>query len=65
MYTDLVSSFCTPPERELTNFDVRSIAKAEKVKLNLKETNCLFIRGGKEKQYYWFTDGVPGQVTSG
>lgn len=36
MYTDLVRCFCTPAERELTNFDVRSVAKAEKSEIEFE-----------------------------
>jgi pimeloyl-ACP methyl ester carboxylesterase len=49
MYSKLVKSFCTPPFREITNFDVKSIANSEKIEINFKGSRLAFYSWGKGK----------------
>ncbi len=49
MYTRLVQSFCTPPFREITNFDVKSIADSEKNEINFEGTRLALYSWGKGK----------------
>ena len=59
---DLVKKFCTPPYLELTGFDQKSITGSKKTYIDFDGMQIPIYSWGEEKKFYWFTDGVHGQV---
>lgn len=50
MYTNLVKNFCTPPINEITNFDIKALAKAKRTEI--------FFEGDRLPIYTWGTGKI-------